>query len=60
MIQQNASCDSAVHKACMEIAIRCTSIISPLLRQEEVGEALREFYIAARQVLDKPPAQPEI
>ena len=60
MIQQNVPCDPSVHKLCMEIASRCTSIIRPLLRQEEVGEALREFYIAARQVLDKPQPQPEV
>lgn len=60
MIQQTIPCDPAIHKACMEIACKCTAIISPLLRQEEVGEAMREFYLAARQVLDKPKPIPEM
>lgn len=60
MIQHNAPCDPAVHKACMDIARKCTAIIDPLLRQEEKAEACREFYLAARQVLDKPPVQPEV
>jgi hypothetical protein len=60
MIQHNAPCDPAVHKACMDIARKCTAIIEPLLRQEEKGDALREFYLAARQVLDKPVPIPEV
>ncbi len=55
MIQLNASCNPVVHRMCMEIARKCTAIIEPLLRQEEIGEALREFYMAAREVIDKPP-----
>jgi hypothetical protein len=60
MFIQSQSCDPSVHKLCMDIASRCTSVIRPLLRQEEVGECLREMYIVARQVLDKPPTQPEV
>jgi hypothetical protein len=54
MIQQNAACDPAVHRMCTEIARKCTAIIEPLLRREEKCEALREFYLAAREVIDKP------
>ena len=57
MIQQNAACNPIIHKMCMDIARRCTAIIEPLLRQEEKGEALREFYLAAREVIDKPPGR---
>jgi hypothetical protein len=60
MIQQNAPCDPAVHKLCIEIARKCTAIIQPLLRQEEIGECLREFYMAARESLDKPTPPREV
>jgi len=53
MIQPNAPCDPAVHRVCTEIARKCTGIIQPLLRQEEIGECLREFYLAAREVIEK-------
>jgi hypothetical protein len=54
MIQQNIPCDPAVHDLCIRIARKCTGIIQPLLRQEEIGECLREFYLAAREVIEKP------
>ena len=54
MIQQNQPCNPAVHALCMELAKRFTAIVQPLLRQEEVGECMREAYMAAREVLDKP------
>lgn len=60
MFIHSQSCDPAVHKLCVEIASRCTNIIRPLLRQEEVGECLREMYIAARETLDKPKPQAEV
>jgi len=47
------SADPAVHNLCVRIAIRCTEIIKPLLRQEEVHEALTEFYRAARLEIEK-------
>jgi hypothetical protein len=55
MIQANVPADPVVHRLCTEIARKCTAIIQPLLRQEEVGECLREFYLAAREVIEKPP-----
>ena len=55
------SCNPAVHRICVEISRKCTDIIRPLLRQEKVGECLREFYMAAREVIDKPPnREPEV
>ena len=53
MIQRNVACDPAVHDLCIRIARKCTGIIEPLLRQEEIGECLREFYMAAREVIEK-------
>lgn len=60
MFIHSQSCDPAVHKLCIEIASRCTNVIRPLLRQEEIAECLREMYIVARQILDKPPTTPEV
>ncbi len=55
------SADPAVHNLCVRIAIRCTEIIKPLLRQEEVNEALTEFYRAARVEIEKKPGrEPEL
>lgn len=60
MIQQNAPCDPAVHALCINLARRCTAIIEPLLRQEEVGECLREMYAAIREELEKPKPTEEV
>jgi hypothetical protein len=45
-------CDPAVHATAIALARRCVAIIEPLLRQEEVGEALREFYLVIRPSLE--------
>lgn len=42
------SADPRTHELCVRIAHRCVGVIEPLLRQEEVREALTEFYRAAR------------
>jgi hypothetical protein len=47
------SADPAVHAVCIAIALRCVAVIEPLLRQEEVREALTEFYRAARTEIEK-------
>ena len=60
MIQTNAPCDPAVHELCMRLARRFTDIIKPLLRQEEVGECLREAYLTAREEIEKKPGVQEI
>ena len=52
-IQRNVACDPAVHDLCIRIARNSTGIIEPLLRQEEIGECLREFYMAAQEVIEK-------
>lgn len=61
MFIHSESCNPAVHRICVEIARKCVAIIEPLLRQEEKAEAVREFYMAAREVIDKPPGrEPEV
>lgn len=54
MLQSHQSIDPAVHDLCVRLARRFTDIIRPLLRQEEVGECLREAYTAAREEIEKP------
>lgn len=56
-IKRSRSADPAVHRVCMELAKRFTDIVRPLLRQEEVGECLRESYTAAREVIEKRPTR---
>jgi len=46
------STDPRTHELCCRIARRCVGVIEPLLRQEEVREALTEFYRAARMELE--------
>jgi hypothetical protein len=60
MIQQNTPCDPALHDLCVRLARSFTDIVKPLLRQEEVPECMREAYLVARQILDKPPTPPEV
>src|SRR5437868_283841 len=48
-------CQSAnpkTHDLCIRIARRCVGVIQPLLRQEEVHDALTEFYRAARDEIE--------
>jgi hypothetical protein len=56
---KSQACDPALHTVCTQLANRCTNIIRPLLRNEEIGECLKLMYIAAREVLDKPPVKTE-
>jgi hypothetical protein len=61
LIYQNQPCDPAVHSLCMRLARKFTDIVRPLLRQEEVGECLREAYMAAREEIEKKPGrEPEL
>ena len=60
MIQQNQPCDPAVHALATKLARKCTAIIQPLLRQEEVGECLREMYLAIREDIEKKPREAEV
>lgn len=57
MFIESQAADPAVHNLCVAIARRCVSIIRPLLRPEEVGEALTEFYRAARIEIEKKPGR---
>jgi hypothetical protein len=55
MLQSHRSTDAALHDLSIKLARRCTSIIEPLLRQEEISECLREMYVAIREELEKTP-----
>ena len=59
MMIYSQACDPALHALCLELASRCTNIVRPVLRHEEVGHCLQQMYIAARQTLDKVPDAPE-
>jgi hypothetical protein len=48
MISLNEPCDPKVHATAVAIAKRCLYIIQAVLREEEWGDALREFYMVAR------------
>lgn len=51
--------DPAVHSLAVKIAWACLDVIRPLLRQEEYGEALNEFYRAVRIEIEKRPSAGE-
>ncbi len=53
MIQTNQSCNEDIHKAACIIARRFTSMIGGILRDDERGEAERESYIIAREVIEQ-------
>jgi hypothetical protein len=42
-----------IHAAAIRIARRCRNVIQCLLREEEWAEADREFYLIAREELEK-------
>jgi hypothetical protein len=46
------SVDPKMHDLCLRISRRCVGVIEPLLRQEEIREALTEFYRAARAEIE--------
>lgn len=60
MFMDNQPASPEIHDLAIRIARACTDIIRPLLRQEEVGEALREMYRACRIELEarRPPVNP--
>lgn len=57
MIIHTQAADPAIHALSVKLARKCTVIISPLLRQEEIGECLREMYMAIREELEKKPSR---
>jgi hypothetical protein len=60
MIDSSKAVDPAVHALCIKIARRCVWIIQAVLREEERGLAITEFYRVCREELDKPPTPPEV
>jgi hypothetical protein len=55
MIQSNHPCDPKVHETAVRIARRSLHIVRACLREEEWGDALREFYTVAREELERVP-----
>ena len=53
MIQQNAPADPEIHHAARQIARRFTHMVAAILRDEEKGEAEREGYLIAREVIEE-------
>ena len=52
MIERKSD-DPAVHALCLSIARKCLWVIQAVLREEERGDALNEFYGAAREEIEK-------
>lgn len=59
MLDETHAADPAVHRLCITIARRCLHVIQAVLREEERGDALREFYRVCLEELDKPGAREE-
>ena len=53
MIVESTPANPVIHQAAIRLAYRCVGIIEPLLRQEEIPEAAREFYQVAREEIEK-------
>jgi hypothetical protein len=47
--------DPVIHDAAVRIARRCRRIIQACLREEEWGDADREFYLVIREELERLP-----
>jgi hypothetical protein len=60
MFIESQRTDPAVHALCIKIARRCAAVIEPLLRQEEIREALTECYRVCREEMSKTPTPPEV
>jgi uncharacterized membrane protein YhdT len=61
MFMENQATDPAVHALCVTIAKRCVWVIQAVLREEERGLALSEFYRVCRQEIEKKPGrEPEV
>lgn len=52
MFVENQPTDPRTHEAAIRIARRCRHIIQACLREEEWGDADREFYRVAREELE--------
>jgi hypothetical protein len=53
VIQANQPADPKIHAKAVAIARRCVYVIQAILRDEERGDALREFYLIAREELER-------
>ena len=61
MFIESQSVDPAVHRLCITIAQRCVWITQAVLREEERGDAAREFYRVCREEIEKKPERdPEV
>ena len=56
MFIESQSVDPTVHALCIKIARRCVWIIQAVLREEERGLALTEFYRVCREEIEKKPS----
>jgi hypothetical protein len=52
MFMPNQATLPEIHEAAIRIARRCRHIVQACLREEEWGDADREFYLIARQELE--------
>ena len=52
MFMPNHAAPPEIHEAAIRIARQCRHIIQACLREEEWGDADREFYLIARQELE--------
>jgi hypothetical protein len=53
MIRSDVPADPDIHRAACLIARRFTSMVAGILRDEEKGEAEREGYLIAREVIEQ-------
>jgi hypothetical protein len=53
MIQTHQPCDPRIHELAIRLARACRYVIQSCLRDEEKGEADREFYLVIRQGLEE-------
>jgi hypothetical protein len=57
MFIESQSADPAVHALSIRIAKRCVWIIRAVLREEERGLAVNEFYRVCREEIEKNPSR---
>ena len=55
MFIANQPADPEIHEAAIRIARRCRYLIQACLREEEWGDADREFYLVIREELERLP-----
>jgi hypothetical protein len=57
MFIESQSTDPAIHALSVRIAKRCVWIIQAILREEERGLAVNEFYRVCREEIEKKPGR---